>query len=468
MFLSLVVAFSTINENKRVFVGGLECTDQEKLRLALEAQCGRIESIFILRETSAHPYAFVDFVHAADAQRALGANDGELWQEIKPAVAIAPHKRQHSAQRKQRAQQDHDAKLHIAQESTTLIQIQRSHLHRVQAFLEENEYSATGSYCSSSLALLGVQAEATELHCFFENLEPTIPIFQCAVRKLYSVDPNKMVKGNEQGVEQCVKLLKAEARVRLNVFPPAVVPEIIGHLEENHPELLSILSPKEFTHKLNVVKIPTKTNHFWCIGMEENNDATNQSPQVHGNNDMICRAQSKLQEAFARYKHALPATTSCDDPFIAVDCGAAPGGWTKFIADNPYFECHKVYSIDPGDLDPNIVDNKVVVHLPMKVEDAMSEIEKAERVASLWVSDMCLHQMSRQVDLVLEAQRRRIVGRGTFFVLTLKCNKGHSREAFDLQVAQQCNRIKGVCRNMQTIHLFSNRSGERTILGYLK
>mmetsp|Transcript_11517 Transcript_11517/g.14555 ORF Transcript_11517/g.14555 Transcript_11517/m.14555 type:complete len:96 (+) Transcript_11517:828-1115(+) len=94
-------------------------------------------------------------------------------------------------------------------------------------------------------------------------------------------------------------------------------------------------------------------------------------------------------------------------------------------------------------------------------------------MVDIWVSDMCLHQMSEQVDLMLQAKEVGIIGEGTFFVLTLKCNMGHSREAFDEQVATQCDRLLslgnsgGVVRDLQTIHLFSNRGGERTILGYL-
>eukprot|EP00957_Ditylum_brightwellii_P169706 12916732-Ditylum_brightwellii.AAC.1 len=155
------------------------------------------------------------------------------------------------------------------------------------------------------------------------------------------------------------------------------------------------------------------------MGMDQVTTAASDSSQKIENNNLICRAQSKLQEAYARYNYALPDATN---GLIAVDCGAAPGGWTQFLAMT--VQCKRIYSIDPGELDPIIFnthhgDERVVQHLQIKVEDAMSEILQLEKecggnqkspMVDIWVSDMCLHQMSEQVDLMLQAKEVGIIG----------------------------------------------------------
>ncbi len=46
-------------------------------------------------------------------------------------------------------------------------------------------------------------------------------------------------------------------------------------------------------------------------------------------------------------------------PHVAVDVGAAPGGWTRLLAR----ACAPVYAIDPANLDPDVVALPNVVHI---------------------------------------------------------------------------------------------------------
>ena len=122
----------------------------------------------------------------------------------------------------------------------------------------------------------------------------------------------------------------------------------------------------------------------------------------------------------------------------------------------------------------------------MKIQDAIPILLKKEKkinhddidegkkngMIKVWVSDMCLHLMESQVDLLLLAKREGLLSSKTFFVLTLKCVVGRSKESFDTQVEKvveklyNSNDVTSIER-MGTYHLFSNRSGERTIMGYL-
>mmetsp|Transcript_39305 Transcript_39305/g.82194 ORF Transcript_39305/g.82194 Transcript_39305/m.82194 type:complete len:110 (-) Transcript_39305:151-480(-) len=99
--------------------------------------------------------------------------------------------------------------------------------------------------------------------------------------------------------------------------------------------------------------------------------------------------------------------------------------------------------------------------------------EAAAGQVKLWVSDMCLHDMGEQVDLLLLAKKEGLLAPNAFFVLMLKCVLGHSKLAYDAQVEEVVDKNglrapeNGV-EGLEIFHLFSNRSGERTVIGYIR
>lgn len=547
---SLVIALSTTSTSRssptspqllpfqhRVFVGGLTTAcSQARLKETLQ-QYGPIQNIFISDETKVEksrrrPYAFVDFCDQAAAARAIAATASApeseaLYRTIE--AATPPNKTPAQKEQERKAHLDYQEKLTMAQTSSAIIQVHDSHINRLEQFLHGRNIHkdvsttpmmTTGSCRKTScrsVGLLGVaNVDASQLQPWFQSL----PFPLRGVNKIYAVDPQQQFTGTAlQALQQCVGYMsnlvasndnESASLWKLNVFPPRLLPKMLEYLQEHHPELESRLSPQNFTHTVNLVHIPTdhdndynEHEHVWSMGIEPRGgtpgvESDNKKAEVakkdraiisnQANADLICRAQSKLQEAFFRYTRGpLPdciATefnskqTSERNGGIAVDCGAAPGGWTQFMLDHTY--CDRIYSIDPGELDPSVTVHSNVVHLRSKAEDAMSHVREAlkeeneneasteQQYAKLWVSDMCLHQMSDQVGIFLNALRTGVVGKGTFVVLTLKCRVGHSDEAFDGQVAVQRERLENKCRDLQTIHLFSNRKGERTIMGFVK
>ena len=177
----------------------------------------------------------------------------------------------------------------------------------------------------------------------------------------------------------------------------------------------------------------------------------------------ICRAYHKLEEAFVRYKPD-PAKVSYS---VAMDVGAAPGGWTKYLAES-VVGCQKVYSIDPAKLSPIVLKNEKVVHIPRQIQDALPEMKK--NVVGIYVSDMCLSVMEKQLEYMLIAKKEGVLGSSCFFVLTLKCILGHAKVAHDEQAQEVARKlIEGnLADDVAIMHLFNNRLGERTILGYLR
>jgi hypothetical protein len=112
----------------------------------------------------------------------------------------------------------------------------------------------------------------------------------------------------------------------------------------------------------------------------------------------------------------------------------------------------------------------------MTIQNALPLLASQNAVVDIWVSDMCLHDMCAQVDWLLQARRQHAIWSAQqhpiFFVLTLKCTVGHSAKSFAAQVAPQVERLKaqsaGYSNTVQVLHLLANRSGERTVMGYLE
>lgn len=73
----------------------------------------------------------------------------------------------------------------------------------------------------------------------------------------------------------------------------------------------------------------------------------------------ICRAENKLKEAICKFNLSF-ARGGC-----ALDIGAAPGGWTKVLAD---YGLH-VTAVDPGDLHEALKDNRDIAHHKERIEN---------------------------------------------------------------------------------------------------
>jgi len=74
------------------------------------------------------------------------------------------------------------------------------------------------------------------------------------------------------------------------------------------------------------------------------------------------RAQYKLVEALDRFDISI-------QDGVAMDIGAAPGGWTTELINHGF----KVYAIDPAKLDESLENNEKVTHIKGKIENANFE-----------------------------------------------------------------------------------------------
>ena len=153
-------------------------------------------------------------------------------------------------------------------------------------------------------------------------------------------------------------------------------------------------------------------------------------------------------------------------------CFNTLGGWTKYLLEKTH--CDEVYAIDPGKMDVSIISSVNVHHLEMTAQNAIPLLRdiliRRKAKVSIWVSDCCVQDVTKQVGIFLLALKEKIIKPGTAFVLTIKCNVGHAKERFDEMANTEAARLKEHVdvTGLEIIHLFSNRIGERTIIGSVK
>jgi 23S rRNA (cytidine2498-2'-O)-methyltransferase len=99
--------------------------------------------------------------------------------------------------------------------------------------------------------------------------------------------------------------------------------------------------------------------------------------------DQISRAEFKLLEALEVFSIDLSSFSMPEGQvqLQALDLGAAPGSWSKALADRDFF----VTAVDPANLSPLLKGNKNIVHYPYAVQKFMSKDKKSY---SLIANDM--------------------------------------------------------------------------------
>jgi RNA recognition motif-containing protein len=476
----------------RVFVGGLSPLTQAHDLENKFQQFGPVTEVSIHNLKWGTPYAFVNFESAEAAGRAVEFkfkdHDDETSFQVQPARPMVT--RAKSQQRRDKSELDWEDKLRIAQTSNVILQVHRSHLDRLEDFMgQQRDTEVVGAVADSgskTVGLLGLRV--TDTAKFVQTLQ-NLPFNAVAMNKVYLVEDTNIVITDDDADPTTQLLNSAQVKqfprgsiMRLHTFPPNLTSPILKAFEEQQDEIQ--VAPTGHTHVLNVVQLRSTDGKqmVWMSGISERSLSWSRMQHRIGPestyvpneaDDDICRAYYKLQEAFCRYTGDSvfeSKSASNIDGLVALDCGASPGGWTKYLCEQGDDIVKRVYSVDPGVLDATVESLPPVQHLALKLEDALPSIlndNDNDVHIDVWVSDMCLHQMGEQIDYLLTARDMGLVGPGTFFVLTLKCLVGRSKESFDRQVARECQRLDGMTRDMQVFHLFANRSGERTVMGYL-
>lgn len=137
----------------------------------------------------------------------------------------------------------------------------------------------------------------------------------------------------------------------------------------------------------------------------------------------VSRAELKLREAISRFGLDLPAGGR------ALDLGAAPGGWTRVLAER----MAEVVAVDPGALDPRVLALPNVVHLPARVEElSVAELGRFD----VLTNDMNLHPAASARQMVAVSE---LLVPGGLAIMTVKFvtrrRRQHLREALEVLAA---------------------------------
>jgi non-heme Fe2+,alpha-ketoglutarate-dependent halogenase len=254
---------------------------------------------------------------------------------------------------------------------------------------------------------------------------------------------------------------KELVQMRIQVFPPRLQRSICDALLKKVIPGVDF-SPKKYSKVLSVVELATDQYVMGISDAEVTTTTGSGNVRVlEGSHSPVSRAYFKLREAMERYQGN--DLVSFIKGKVAIDCGAAPGGWTKYLVEQGA-QC--VYSVDPGDLEPSIYQLPGVTHWRMSYQEAINEMESKGTTCGVLVSDMCLTQLVDQADLVRRALH--ILEPNALVVITLKCRSGYSQKAYEGQVDKVVASMHEWIANVQTLHLFSNRNSERTVIGFVR
>lgn len=152
----------------------------------------------------------------------------------------------------------------------------------------------------------------------------------------------------------------------------------------------------------------------------------------------ISRAEFKLLEALEIFKIQLPPRG------IALDLGAAPGGWTRVLRQKEQY----VTAVDPAHLHPSLQTDRSVRHMQMTAEDYMGQYPDT---FDLIVNDMRLDARDSSRLMVDYAP---YLYRHGLAIMTLKLPKNNRRTVID----HSFNILKQAYHIQNARQLFHNRS----------
>jgi 23S rRNA C2498 (ribose-2'-O)-methylase RlmM len=431
----------------RIFVGNLENCSEVDVRTCFE-HYGPLESVHYVR----NKFAFVTFVHERHAQKAFltceqykvgrPTERKRKWKETECVVEndecmflkdVPPSKQQQQQQ-----------------QQLVVLQCNASHAARMRDHIQPNNIILASIRRKQHELLFLTHPMEDSSTLLFDN-----PHVKRALNAVFVVTNQSIIESDVgQQALDLISKLPNNARVRLQTFPAHLQLTLAASLTslEN-----GILSPSDYTHVLSLLKVNESVCFMGVVKADKLVCFANKDTSLEKKGD-IPRAYYKLQEALERFGGNVKSQLKRK---VALDCGAAPGGWTQYLMEQG---CSKVYSVDPGDLLPSVLTIHGVEHLKMKLQDAIGMLP--QNSIHVFVSDMCLHEMESQIDFMVKAKP--LLTKNALFVLTLKCVAGHSDSSYNLQVGKVVSRLEGICFGVKTMHLFVNRRRERTVIGYLQ
>ena len=190
-------------------------------------------------------------------------------------------------------------------------------------------------------------------------------------------------------------------------------------MEYSNKELTALLADELREHGFDVepqkagtvisLTVYDKQAYMGVSAMEDNvSDWTGGVLFYSKNEDIICRAEFKIEEACKTFGIGLAAGMR------ALDLGAAPGGWTHFLSRQGLL----VDAVDPAELSDKVLQMDNVKHYKMTAQEFVKNREKASY--DIMVNDMKM-DTNESVDISCEMSSQ--LKEGGICLMTLKLPK---------------------------------------------
>jgi len=272
--------------------------------------------------------------------------------------------------------------------------------------------------------------------------------------------------------------------IRTHAHPQQFSRDILDYIDtqEGFKQKSISSSPTNFSHLLVAVLLDKDRVGWGLYSVEQYKESISRP----GDGDRLPKFELNFNRAELKMAEALQLLSEKErssifnDHLLAVDVGAAPGGWTGFLAN--YQKRVSVIAIDPAELDPAVNSLENVLHLKHKAEVVSSEegnlLAKSgeELVGAKWKEKFRLLVCDANMDIrdtvrELVIPLAQYLASGGILVVTLKLGRrvGVEGIARKVESAHKLLVDGGFAEETVRIHwLFGNSSNERTIFAVKK
>eukprot|EP00092_Neocalanus_flemingeri_P001968 GFUD01002100.1.p1 GENE.GFUD01002100.1~~GFUD01002100.1.p1 ORF type:complete len:384 (+),score=100.73 GFUD01002100.1:129-1280(+) len=285
------------------------------------------------------------------------------------------------------------------------------------------------------------------------------------------------ISGVETFYKELNNNLPTDITIRTHAHPQSFFRDILDYIDaqEVFKQRNINSSPTNFSHLLVAVQLDSEKVGWGLYSLEQ----YKQTISRPGDGDRLPNFDLNFNRAELKIAEAMQLLSEEEinclfkDHLLAVDVGAAPGGWTGFLAKQA--KEVSVISIDPAELDPAVANLDNVLHLQHKAEvvsdGAILGRSGEKLVGSLWrakfrllVCDANMDIRDTLRDLVLPLSN--LLSPGGILIVTIKLGRRVG--------------VEGVSRKVESAHqllveggfkedsirvdwLFGNSKNERTI-----
>jgi len=272
-------------------------------------------------------------------------------------------------------------------------------------------------------------------------------------------------------------------------IPAGSVVRTHAHPKEFSQDMLDFVDSSDEIKSRNIISSPTSFTHLVCAVLLDKDRIGWGVYTSQQYKDIICRpgdgersptfelnfnrAELKLAEAVQLLTED-ETDSVFSDKLVAVDVGAAPGGWSGYLASRGAGQVY-VAAVDPAALADDVASMSNVVHVQARAEEAFKDDLLANKMVSLVGQDwsnkfrllVCdanldIRDTVRELILPLSAQ----LVSGGLLIVTVKLGRrvGVEGIARKLSVSKEMLVTGGFREESIRVHwLFGNSKNERTL-----